>query len=595
MPSEITGGQDSPDLIAAVYAAAERVPDNPAITAPGRTRNRPGGKVSVRPGPTITYRQLMEGIEATSVRLQADGFGKGERMLFSVRPSPAAFILALGAVRAGGSVVFIDPGIGPSLFRGRAELAAPGWAAAESLLYAVSTRSPIRPLARRRGLLLPDYGAMDVRHYYSGPWMPGVPRGATPVKTLRRPLTTGTTTTGTTKGQPGHHPAQEAVIIFTSGTTGAPKGVVHTRGSLAAGFQQLSTKCTFSDGDRIHSEQLMMGLPALIAGAHWTMPSYGFSAHIDPLRLAGELGPVAGKRSTYDGATHLFLVPSQLAPILDGIERGEVTLPKTLGTVMLGAAPVLAPFLERATRVLPDVDFKLIYGMTELLPIAIADGREKLAFASGADAGHLTQDGRGEGDFLGEPLPAVEIRLGEDHELFARGPNMCHGYLGQDPMIEHATGDLVRLDYGAGARGASTSPGARGASTSSGARPRLVMIGRKKDMIIRGKTNIYPALYEPVIAGVAGVAEAAMVGVPDGIGDESVWLAVVPRAGQSAVALKARLGQELPRLIDESALPDRIEVLDNMPVSGRHRKPDREALRQQFGAVIDAAALVGPA
>lgn len=40
----------------------------------------------------------------------------------------------------------------------------------------------------------------------------------------------------------------------------------------------------------------MMGLPALIAGAHWTMPSYGFSAHIDPLRLAGELGPVAGKK-----------------------------------------------------------------------------------------------------------------------------------------------------------------------------------------------------------------------------------------------------------------------------------------------------------
>lgn len=586
MPAEITGGQDSPDLIAAVYAAAERVPDNPAITAPGRTTHRPGGKVSVRPGPTITYRQLTEGIEATSMRLQAAGFGKGERMLFSVRPSPAAFILALGAVRAGGSVVFIDPGIGPSLFRDRAELAAPGWAAAESLLYAVSTRSPLRPLARRRGLLLPDYGAMDVRHYYSGPWMPGVPRGATPVKTLRRPLTTGTTTTGTTKGQPGHHPAQEAVIIFTSGTTGAPKGVVHTRGSLAAGFQQLSTKCTFSEGDRIHSEQLMMGLPALIAGAHWTMPSYGFSAHIDPLRLAGELGPVAGKRSKYDGATHLFLVPSQLAPILDGIERGEVTLPKTLGTVMLGAAPVLAPFLERAMRVLPDVDFKLIYGMTELLPIAIADGREKLAFASGADAGHLTQDGRGEGDFLGKPLPAVEIRLGEDHELFASGPNMCHGYLGQDPMIEHATGDLVRLDYGAGARAA---------STSFGARPRLVMIGRKKDMIIRGKTNIYPALYEPVIAGVAGVAEVAMVGVPDGIGDESVWLAVVPRAGQSAAALKARLGQELPRLIDESALPDHIEVLDNMPVSGRHRKPDREALRQQFGAGTDAAALVGPA
>ncbi|MFJ5954742.1 class I adenylate-forming enzyme family protein [Paenarthrobacter sp. NPDC092416] len=549
------------DLIAAVLAAAERAPDNPAITAPGKA---PWGDRRVRPGRTITYRQLVDGIEATAARLVADGFGPGERMLFSVRPSPAAFILALGAVRAGGSVVFIDPGIGPALFRDRAELAAPRWAAAESLLYAVSTKSPLRPLARRRGLLLPDYGAMDVRHYYSGPWLPGVPRGATPVKQLARPLVSDDRGPSADRLPTAASAHQEAVIIFTSGTTGKPKGVVHTRGSLAAGFEQLTQRCTFGQGDRIHSEQLMMGLPALIAGAHWTMPAYGFSAHIDPLRLARELGPVAGKGTTYDGATHLFLVPSQLAPILDAVEDGRTTLPGTLRTIMLGAAPVLAPFLQRAMKLLPDVDFKLIYGMTELLPIAIADGKEKLAFASGAEAQFTSPDGSGEGDFLGEPLPAVEIRVASDHELFARGPNMCHGYLGEEPMIEHGTGDLVRLDGGiAGA-------------------PRLVMIGRKKDMIIRGKTNIYPALYEPVIAAVPGVQQAVMVGVADDIGDEAVWLAVVGASNESAAALKARLAHKLPALIDESALPDHIEIMEAIPTSGRHRKPDREGLRREF-------------
>ncbi|MFJ4206945.1 class I adenylate-forming enzyme family protein [Paenarthrobacter sp. NPDC089675] len=546
------------DLIAAVYAAAERVPDKPAITAPGKkTKLGAGGPA---PGKTITYKELVAGIEATATRLKDDGFGAGERMLFSVRPSPAAFILALGAVRAGGSVVFIDPGMGPSLFRDRAELAAPGWAAAESLLYALSTRSPLRPVARRRGLLLPDYGAMKVRHYYAGPWLPGVPAGATPVGWLKRPLRPNERI----PEQPGSQASQEAVIIFTSGTTGTPKGVVHTRGSLAAGFQQLTERCTFGQGDRIHSEQLMMGLPALIAGAHWTMPSYGFSAHIDPLRLASELGPVAGRKTAYDGATHLFLVPSQLAPILDAVERGEVQLPETLRTIMLGAAPVLAPFLQRAMGLLPGVGFKLIYGMTELLPIAIADGKEKLAFASGGNAEHRTPDGRGEGDFLGEPLPGVHVRVGEDHELIAKGPNMCLGYLGEDPMTEHATGDLVRLDHG---------------TDAAEPRARLVMIGRKKDMIIRGKTNIYPALYEPVITGVEGVAQAVMVGVPDSIGDEKVWLAVVPLPGYEPTAVKARLAKVLPALIDESALPDHFEVLEGIPVSGRHRKPDRQALR----------------
>ncbi|WP_043431866.1 class I adenylate-forming enzyme family protein [Paenarthrobacter nicotinovorans] len=570
MPEATVEPAPAADLIAAVFSAAERFPEHPAITAPGKVRRirvRRGAD-RVKPGHTITYRELVDGIEATARSLREDGFGPGERMLFSVRPSPAAFTLALGAVRAGGSVVFIDPGIGPALFRDRAGLASPRWAAAESLLYALSTKSPLRPLARSRGLLLPDYGAMDVRHYYSGPWLPGVPRDATPVRNLatRNGVEEVWDAGVSSHGQGAS--AQEAVIIFTSGTTGAPKGVVHTRGSLAAGFEQLTTRCTFNEGDRVHSEQLMMGLPALIAGAHWTMPAYGFSAHIDPIRLAAELGPVAGKKTAYDGATHLFLVPSQLAPILDSIEAGTVRLPASLRTVMLGAAPVLAPFLKRAVHLLPGIDFKLIYGMTEALPISIADGHEKLAFASGTDAEITAPDGSGEGDFLGEPLPAVGIRVAEDHELFVRGPNVCHGYLGEEPMVEHATGDLVRLDHGSG--------------NGNGSAPRLVMIGRKKDMIIRGKTNIYPALYEPVIAGVPGVRQAVMVGVADEVGDEAVWLAVVGSSGENPGTLVSRLARELPRLIDESALPDHIEVLESIPSGGRHRKPDRAALRQEF-------------
>ena len=90
------------DLIAAVYDAASKYPDHPAITAPG--------KRSGRPGKTISYRDLAAGIESTAAGLRRDGFGPGERLLFSVRPGPAAFTLALAAVRAGGAIVFIDPG-----------------------------------------------------------------------------------------------------------------------------------------------------------------------------------------------------------------------------------------------------------------------------------------------------------------------------------------------------------------------------------------------------------------------------------------------------------------------------------------------------
>ncbi|MDQ0074987.1 class I adenylate-forming enzyme family protein [Arthrobacter oryzae] len=544
------------DLIAAVYDAASEYPDHPAITAPG--------KRSGRPGKTISYRDLAAGIESTAAGLRRDGFGPGERLLFSVRPGPAAFTLALAAVRAGGAIVFIDPGVGPELFRKRTALASPRWAASESLLYALSARGPLRPLARRRGLLLPDYGAMSVRHYHSGPWLPGVPPKSMDIRSLSRSAARrgrkydgGAHDGGASASLPAMEaaPGQEAVIIFTSGTTGDPKGVVHSRGTLAAGFGQLSTRCTFAAGDRIHSEQLMMGLPALIAGAHWTMPAYGLSAAIDPLRFAGELGSSPGHKA----ATHVFLVPSQLAPILDAVEAGQLAWPDTLKTVMLGAAPVLAPFLERAAGLLPGVRFHCIYGMTEVLPIAIADGHEKLGFASGGTAEFRTPDGAGEGDYLGEPLPGVRLRVADDRELIVSGPNMCLGYLGEDTMDEHATGDLVRLDHG-----------------------RLVLLGRKKDMIIRGKTNIYPGLYEPVIAGIDGVGQAVMVGVPDGIGDEAVWLAIEPKHGRNQEELLRTLLRALPKLIDESALPDRIELMSKLPASGRHRKPDRVALRTRF-------------
>ena len=582
------------DLIAAVYDAAAKYPDHPAITAPGKR----GG----RPGKTISYRDLAAGIESTAAGLRRDGFGPGERLLFSVRPGPAAFTLALAAVRAGGAIVFIDPGVGPELFRNRTALASPRWAASESLLYALSARGPLRPLARRRGLLLPDYGAMKVRHYHSGPWLPGVPLKSTNIRSLsrgaavrRRAAPGGARhddgdqhggskhdggASAAPPGLPGlpaleAAPGQEAVIIFTSGTTGNPKGVVHSRGTLAAGFGQLSTRCTFAAGDRIHSEQLMMGLPALIAGAHWTMPAYGLSAAIDPLRFAAELGSAPGHKA----ATHVFLVPSQLAPILDAVEAGRLAWPDTLRTVMLGAAPVLAPFLQRAAGLLPGVRFHCIYGMTEVLPIAIAGGHEKLEFASGRTAGFRTPDGAGEGDYLGTPLPGVHVRVADDHELIVSGPNMCLGYLGEGTMDEHATGDLVRLDPGRAYDG-SNGPGPAGPAADG--TPRLVLLGRKKDMIIRGKTNIYPGLYEPVIAGIEGVGQAVMVGVPDGIGDEAVWLAVEPQRGRNQEALLRTLRSELPKLIDESALPDQIEIMPKLPVSGRHRKPDRMALRALF-------------
>ncbi|NKZ06015.1 class I adenylate-forming enzyme family protein [Actinomadura latina] len=474
-------------------------------------------------GAELAYGELRRRVLAVRHGLLSDGLAPGDGVLFSVRPSPESLVLALGVVAAGGVVVFADPGAGPEMFTARLRLARPRWSAAESVLYAGSRLRPVRAYARRRGLLLPNLADLQIpgegpmRHIRVGRRLPGVPRGALPFARLIRG----------DAPEPGRDtdPDAPAAVIFTSGTTANPRAVVHTQASLAAALDLFRTRLPLGPGDVVHTDQLMLGLPTLIAGARWSMPPL-FCSPADFARLMRERE-----------ATHTFCVPVHLAEILDVAPE----LPPAVRYVLLGAAPAPAPILRRAAAAAPSAEVLSVYAMTEILPVAIASAEEKLAHADS-----------GSGDLLGAPLPGVGARLADDGELLLSGPNLCRGYLGADPIAELPTGDLARVDEG-----------------------RLVLIGRKKDMLIRGKFNLYPGLYEPSIAALPDVVEAAIVGVPDPqTGDEEVVLAVV-----GPPHLPDRLHRALPDVIDHDALPDRIVVLDELPRSGRTRKLDRDRLR----------------
>jgi acyl-CoA synthetase (AMP-forming)/AMP-acid ligase II len=499
------------DVLTALLETCESRADAPALEAPSMG---------------LTYRQLGTRVRATAAGLRAAGLVDGDRVLFSVRPEPAGVVLALGIVAAGGTVVFVDPGAGPELFAARLALTDPRWAAAESLLYAASAWRGTRWLTRRRGLLLPAYDRLPVRHVYAGRWLPGVPPGAVSATRLARgrPLSTVEDA-----------PAREALVVFTSGTTSAPRAVVHTRGSLGAGLTVLAGRCALVPTDVVHTDQLMLGLPALVAGARWTMPPYGFAPAAEPVRYAAGLA----------GVTHTFCIPADFAAVLTAVADGRVTAPSTLRCVLLGGAPVSTELLRRGRALLPAAEILSVYGMTEILPIAVATADDKLSYA-------------GPGDLAGAALPGVSVNIAPDGELVVSGPNLCRGYLGEPPMVAHPTGDLARLDG-----------------------DRIVLLGRKKAMIIRGRVNIYPGLYEPTIARLDGVAQAVFVGVPDGRGDERVVLALVPTdRGAPPQALADAVRSALPHLVDAGALPDEVIVVPLMPVIGRTSKPDRAALRR---------------
>ncbi|WP_395640623.1 class I adenylate-forming enzyme family protein, partial [Pseudolysinimonas sp.] len=335
--------------------------------------------------------------------------------------------------------------------------------------------------------------------------------------------------------QPAEREGDEALIVFTSGTTAAPRAVVHTRGSLGAGLADVAAT-SMRAGQRVVTDQLMVGIPALIAGAHWILPAAGLDPGATPQRYLHLL----------PDAEVLFTPPAALDAILRLLDDSPHLAPRALETLILGGAPVLRPLLERAFARFPGVTIRAVYGMTEILPVAIADGAEKLARA---DA---------DGDYVGRLVPSVRARL-DDSELVIAGPGLASGYLGEPPLTEVCTGDLARLDG-----------------------DELVLLGRRKEMFIRGTQNVYPGLYEPVIAGIPGVREAVMTGVPDAIGDDRIVVLVVPESPPArpdpAHPVARAVARALPGLVDAGVLPDLVVAVPDLPRSGRSRKLDRAAI-----------------
>ncbi len=519
-----------------------------------RRWTRPGRR-GARVSEEVTYADLARRVEATATALAADGLVPGDRALFSVRPRPAGVVLAFGVVRAGGTVVFVDPGSTPELFAARVRAAEPSLATTESLLYAVS-RGPLRRLARSRGLLLPDYASLPVRHVHAGPWLPGVPRGSRPARALAGgPVDRAVL--------PPLDPGREALTVFTSGTTAQPRAVVHTAGSLLAGCDLLRDVFELAPGDVVHTDQMLLGVPALLAGATWSVPADPPSR--DVVTFAHQL----------DGAAGTYLVPADVTALLDAVEAGRVPA-RGPRVALVGGAPVTRALLERATRVLPGTRWVAVYGMTEILPVAVVEAADKLAH-------------EGDGDLVGHPLPGTVARLDRVDdadvagvgELVLSGSSLMAGYLhdldapvrGAGPRApEHRTGDLARVDDAG----------------------RIVLVGRTRDMIIRGTTNIYPGLFEPRVAALDGVGEAVLVGVPQVDGDERVALVVTSERGSSPVPtvpdgaatvlldpdhpLVAGVRAALPDVLDHDALPDVVLHADRVPLAGRSRKPDRAAL-----------------
>lgn len=463
---------------------------------------------------SMSFAELWENLECVSSNATRLGYQPGDTFIFASKPTPKSISMALGLVHAGLCLAFIDPFTATHSFGVRVKLVAPRLVIAESTLFALGSKK-LAGLRRLFDFNIADYGSVvDADFFYSGSWKPFLPKKARAVsneffKPVKRTQSNSRVVNS------------NSIIVFTSGTTAEPKGVVHSLESISANFQETAEIFDLNPGDRVLCEPMTVGLVAVTAGATWIIPT-------------GRATPDFNK---------YFGVPTDALKLLSKFEENGA--PK-LDHFGMGGAPIPPSLVRRVIDVLGDeVKIPCIYGMTEILPVAFCDGRQKF---------HYT-----DGDLIGKPLAGVEIKFAEDSEILVRGAGLMKEYLGQEPAGWHPTGDLGKVD-------------------SEG---NLVMLARKKNMLIRGDMNIYPSLYEPGLTNIPGVADAVIVGVPDEFSDDQIALFIVPsKSQQSHRELKALVEKEMPHHIDRDALPDLVIVLDQLPVSGRGQKRDMVRLKE---------------
>jgi acyl-CoA synthetase (AMP-forming)/AMP-acid ligase II len=338
-------------------------------------------------------------------------------------------------------------------------------------------------------------------------------------------------------------PEDVGVLLFTSGTTGEPKAAVLRHRHLTS-YVFTTVECMGADGG---DAQLVSVPPYHVAGLASVLTSVYAGRRIVYLPAFDAESWVATAET--EGVTQAMVVPTMLRRIVDVIEERGVTLP-SLRHVSYGGGATPLDLIERAMKLLPNVDFVNAYGLTEtsstIAVLGPDDHRAAFATADPAVRKRLGSAGR--------PLPTVEIEIrgtdgvvlptGERGEIFVRGEQIAGEYLGKSLLVDGGwfpTNDAGYLD-------------------DEGF---LYLDGRLDDVIVRGGENLSPGEIEETLMLHPAVAEAAVVGVPDPEWGEGVGAVVVLRPGAEANA--AELQAWVRERLRSTKAPQVIEFRDALP------------------------------
>jgi malonyl-CoA/methylmalonyl-CoA synthetase len=339
-------------------------------------------------------------------------------------------------------------------------------------------------------------------------------------------------------------PDDLAALLYTSGTTGRPKGAMLTHGNLTSNAEVLRDLWGFTSDDVLlhalpifHMHGLFVAINCVLASGSSMifLPKFDVDAVLDALPRC----------------TVMMGVPTHYTRLLDD-DRLDRAVCASMRLFISGSAPML-PATHNAFRQRTGHAVLERYGMTETAMLT-----------------SNPLDGERRPGTVGLPLPGTDVRIADDGVIEVRGPNVFAGYWRRPELATtefttdgwFRTGDIGMFDDGG----------------------YLSIVGRAKDLVISGGLNVYPREVEEVIDALPGVLESAVIGVPD------------PDLGEAVVAVVVAVGDRPldPETIRAAArerlagfkVPKRIEIVDALPRNAMG-KVEKASLRKSFASTPD--------
>lgn len=535
--------------------------DRPALVEPGKE------------GPTSwTFGELKARADWMAAGLREQGIRAGDRVIIMVPMSLKLYQVLLGVLEIGAVAVFADPWVGPRSLAGFASYAEPkgfvGVAKSHAVrLFDKSLRQlPVTVTTGGRVWCIPARSSWSEVIRYEGPIRPY-------------------------RNQPG----DTALITFTSGSSGIPKGADRTHHFLSAQHEALNAEFPYRDDDVDMPTFPVFSLNNLANGVTTVIPD------IDFRRVADADGRQIVEQMRTHGVTTATASPPFFDRLCDALEADDTDV--GLRRILTGGAPVTKQQLRRWQRALPETEIVVIYGSTEAEPVAHISADQRL------EASATCGDGQQQhGYCVGAPVDALDAKIipirrqpvvlddggweeleladGQVGELVISGAHVCEQYfrnpqataenkiVEDDGTVWHRMGDTGYIDD----------------------RGRFWLTGRVHSTIVRSGTPLQAQVVEQIAAGDdPNIERIAAVGLPDErLGEHLVAVIELVSGADEGQAVDG-----VRRRLRDANLPlDAVVVRDDpLPVDPRHNaKIDYAALRRELSpsfADDDHAHLIG--